>query len=719
MDSMVTRIMGCLLVLVGIIGCSTVNAVPLSGVHDQGNYTIPIPKGWRVGGSGGHSFYQSDTGGCFNYIDQKDGESLARLCTSEKPWEDVSARAEQAVRQYGEGRRHERRTTSNGAIYHTLSEATGIVFIFLEGRDYFLNIDVEARGKRQQEVAATLLKLLDQVSWRAVPSGQPRLRVDDTLGAGPGMADQKKEHVSEALAMLCEGGSFDINVFEKAVQNKSIDLTGNCPADSRIMPVDNLALVAESDWNRVLILVADNERQLLLNLRLAAIAASLSSDGPLDSILRQLDELASAGAEPVTKNGAIDSRLMNDFLLWGSFTHASAEQTDKSIAVLLKLIDNLAARASNPPDLGYLFWATLLRKDSLHDYPKQAWQLMILDRLHQRFGTIAPTRQENVSPLQYAIDDAPSEVVVPVAQLTRSDGISAGMLSAAIERDRWAMLAALRPIDLGKLSAEDYQTLLVTATNKALESGRFDHLDRLLQARKMATASIDSLLRLVLHAYEKEFTSFGWKTVDYLQLAGASAERVLGAAKGNMDNSCSYMLYQPDRFSGLVERGFDVSKPLPVIGRKDLKVNALLLFLMCRDPRRDAGINEELGETILKHTKPALLNTYNQEIKAFPLTLAAERSVKLAGIMVAAGADPNGQDSYGNTLLMMAAAGNELGVVNFLLSAGADVSRKNSIGINALGYAECYEAEDVRRVLAAVSSVSEGVDVCRKNALKK
>jgi ankyrin repeat protein len=87
-------------------------------------------------------------------------------------------------------------------------------------------------------------------------------------------------------------------------------------------------------------------------------------------------------------------------------------------------------------------------------------------------------------------------------------------------------------------------------------------------------------------------------------------------------------------------------------------------------------------------------------------------------MMLHAGADPNARDSYGNTMLMMAAAGNELEVVRFLLSAGADVRRKNKIGINALGYADCFDAENVRTVLKAGAAVSEGADVCRKSTQK-
>jgi ankyrin repeat protein len=155
-----------------------------------------------------------------------------------------------------------------------------------------------------------------------------------------------------------------------------------------------------------------------------------------------------------------------------------------------------------------------------------------------------------------------------------------------------------------------------------------------------------------------------------------------------------------------------------VIGRKDLKVNALMLFLMCRDPRSSATINEELGKALIQHAKPDILNAYYKEVKVFPLALAADRSIKMAGMMLDAGADPNAQDSYGNTMLMMAAAGNELEVVRFLLSAGADVSRKNKIGINAIGYADCFDADNVRAVLKAGSSVSEGADVCRKMAQK-
>ncbi len=65
---------------------------------------------------------------------------------------------------------------------------------------------------------------------------------------------------------------------------------------------------------------------------------------------------------------------------------------------------------------------------------------------------------------------------------------------------------------------------------------------------------------------------------------------------------------------------------------------------------------------------------------------------------------------------MTEAAGNELVTVNFLLSAGAEVNSKNDIGINALGYAECLDTEEVRAVLAPRSEKAEGLEICRKIA---
>lgn len=703
----------CLLIFFSLGNCATVTAQVADGVHDQGNYTIPLPLGWRAGGSGGHSFYQSDSGGCFNYIDQENSESLARLCTSEQPWEDVPARGRQAVGQFGQGLQHEVRTTPNGAVYHTLSKRGGVAFIFLEGRDYFLNIEIEAHGRRQNEVATRIAAILDQVVWSPVAPGRRRLKVDETTGAGSAVVKDKDPKVDDAVAMLCEGKVFDTDLLVKAIQHRQLDLTTKCPADGRLL-IEILAFTPGSEWPKVLSLVTGKQRQMLLNLRLAAIAATLLNDGPEDTILEQLDALASAGAQPVTIRGAIDSSVLNTFLIWEHSAAEDAGQTDEAINVLLKLLDNLSAVNSSPPDLGYQFWKTLLANDTLHPYPDQKWQLLVLARLHQRFGTIAPTGKDEVSPLQYAISSAPLPVVQAVAQLTRSDAVSAGVISAAIERDRWEILAELRKIDLRQLSDNDYQSVLVTATRKVLASGDVDYLRRLLSARKAKDSSLDWLLNVTLNAYQEEFASFGWKTVEYLQQAGASPERLMADAGDSVDDPCSYMLYYPERFRGLVERGFDIGTQLPVSGRRDLKVNTLMLFLMCRDPRRSLPINEELGEVLVQHAQPEVLNTYSPATKVFPLALAAGRSPKLATMMLDAGADPNAHDAHGNTMLMMEAAGNELATVNFLLSAGAEVNSKNDIGINALGYAECLDAEEARAVLTPLSKKAEGVEVCRE-----
>jgi len=713
-----SRFLSCLLVFFCLGGFATVTASVAEGVHDQGNYTIPLPTGWRAGGSGGHSFYQSDSGGCFNFIDEDNGENLARLCTSEQPWEDVPARAKQAVGQFGQGLQHAMRSTPNGNVYHTLSKSGAAVFIFLEGRDYFLNIEIEAQGRRQKEVAAKIIALLDQVDWRPVDPGSRRLKVIETTGVGSGAVEGPGPKVDDAVSMLCEGRVFDTDLLAKSIQGHKLDPMARCPVDGRLL-IGNMAFAPASEWPRVLSLVTDAQRQLLLNLRLAVIAATLKSYGLDDPILQQLEALASAGAQPVTISGAVDSTLLNAFLIWGDGAAEEAGKTDEAVNVLLKLIDNLSVVNSSPPHLSSQFWITLLRNDTLHRYPDQKWQLLVLERLHQRFGAIAPAEEDELSPLQYAISDAPLPVVQAVDKLTRSDAVSTGMLIAAIERDRWAVLAALRKIDLGQLSDTEYRSILVATTRKVLASGDVDHLHRLLSAREAGESSLDWLLHVVLTAYQEEFASSGWKTVEYLQQAGASPERVMVNAGDSIDNPCSYMLFYPERFRVLVERGFDIGTPLPVIGRKDLKVNALMLFLMCCDPRRSsATINEELGKALIQYAKPDILNAYYKEVKVFPLARAAERSIKLAGMMLDAGADPNAQDSYGNTMLMRAAAGNELEVVRFLLSAGADVSRKNEIGINALGYADCFDADDVRAVLKAGSSVSEGADVCRKMAQK-
>ncbi len=698
--------LSCLLLLLG--NGQTTQAHEANDRHDQGSYTIPLPQGWRAGGSGGHSSYQSDASGCFYMIDQQNGESLARLCSGEQPWESVAARAEQLVDQYGARLHHERRTTPRQTVYHLLSDKDAVMFLLVEGKDFLLHITIEAEDRRRPEVVAKLVSLLDQIVWRPVPADRRRLTI---APAEPSPPTTKATKADKAVTMLCRGEVFDINLLTEAMQQHQLDLATTCPHGDRML-IEMLAFAPDAQWPPLLSLVTGAQRQSLLNLRLGVLAARRVNAGSEDADLDQLAALAAAGAQPVILGGTIASTMLSA-LLPEQGAPADAEKIDKAIAVLLHLLDNLAALDNKAPQLGSLFWSRLLPDKTAQPLAQEQWQLPILHRLHQRFGVVAATEQGEVTPLQRALSNASPAVVKAVAQLTPSDPLSAGMLSAAIAEDRWQLLASLHTIDLGSLQKSEYQSVLVTATRKTLATGALSHLQRLLALRKAEASTLDWLLCVVLYAYDDEFAAFGWKTVEFLQQAGASAERVLATPRSDVDSPCSAMLGFPERFRGLVERGLPVQTPLPVLGRPGVKVNALTLFFMCRDPRSAVALNEELGELLIQRATPQDFNTYNPAIKAFPLALAARRSPKLARLMLTRGADANAQDAHGNTVLMMEAASNEPATVRFLLEAGAEVNRTNKLGINALGYAECFDAKEVVAILRSHSAKAEGAAGCR------
>lgn len=703
------RLLASLFLLLGLVDCRNMQAKVVEEVHDQGIYTIALPPNWRAGGSGGHSFYQSDSSGCFTVIDRNNDESLARLCSSAQPWENVAARAAQVIDQYGPGLEHEKLSTPGGAVYHLLRDKGQVVRILLEGPEHLLHIALEAPNN--PEVAPQMIARLDQVVWRPVPAEQRRLKLSATQSSAASQSEQQNNKGKEAVFMLCQGSVFDTDLLVTAMQQQ-LDLATTCPNQQRTL-IEMLAFVPDAHWLRVLSLVTGQQRQDLLNLRLGVMTARLANGGPEDGLLEQIGALALAGARPVDLHGKLAPSVLSALLSWPHGAVVDAPTTDRAIAVLLQLFENLAAIDRTPPQLGNQFWHLLLTGDPMQAALQEPRQLRILQRLHQRFGTVAPTRQGEMTPLQRALSNASPAVVQAVGQLTPSDAPNAGMLSAAIERDRWQLLAGLRPIELNRLEQSEYRSVLVTATRKMLATGEAHHLHRLLSLRKADPSTLDWLLHVVLHAYDDEFAAFGWKTVEFLQQNGASAERVLANPRNEADNPCNFMLGSPERFRGLVARGLPVQTPLPVLGQPGLKVDALSLFFMCRDPRSSVAINEDLGEFLVRQAQPQDFNTYHAATKAFPLALAAKRSLKLARLMIERGADVNAQDAHGNTVLMMEAASNEPATIRFLLEAGAEVDRTNKLGINALGYAQCFDAKEAIGVLSLHSAKAEGTAGCR------
>ena len=65
------------------------------------------------------------------------------------------------------------------------------------------------------------------------------------------------------------------------------------------------------------------------------------------------------------------------------------------------------------------------------------------------------------------------------------------------------------------------------------------------------------------------------------------------------------------------------------------------------------------------------------------------------------GADPNSLDLAGNSVLMGAAFRGHLEMVKRLVEAGADVTVRNKVGVNASGFAETFGRLDVVALLSS------------------
>ena len=85
------------------------------------------------------------------------------------------------------------------------------------------------------------------------------------------------------------------------------------------------------------------------------------------------------------------------------------------------------------------------------------------------------------------------------------------------------------------------------------------------------------------------------------------------------------------------------------------------------------------------------------------LSLAAARAGDSAevGTLLAAGADVNGTDADGRTVLMVAAGRNDQALVELLLEAGADVRQRDIEGVSALTIAK---ADGFRNIVASLRS---------------
>ena len=98
-----------------------------------------------------------------------------------------------------------------------------------------------------------------------------------------------------------------------------------------------------------------------------------------------------------------------------------------------------------------------------------------------------------------------------------------------------------------------------------------------------------------------------------------------------------------------------------------------------------------------------------------PLVMAAEadstrrlpgESARIAEILIAAGADPDAEDSSGRSALLLAAASGKAGMVGTLLEAGADPDRPTPAGVAPMDVATT-ECADVLRWFAGRTAATE------------
>ena len=117
------------------------------------------------------------------------------------------------------------------------------------------------------------------------------------------------------------------------------------------------------------------------------------------------------------------------------------------------------------------------------------------------------------------------------------------------------------------------------------------------------------------------------------------------------------------------------------------------------------GATDMDGNSVAVDTQGWLFGGYLSDVEKYVLVRAAEyEDIAEVRRLIAAGADVNAKNNYGETALMWAARNNDTDMAELLLAAGADVSATDHYGWTALKWAEWKEADDIAELLKAAGA---------------
>jgi ankyrin repeat protein len=94
------------------------------------------------------------------------------------------------------------------------------------------------------------------------------------------------------------------------------------------------------------------------------------------------------------------------------------------------------------------------------------------------------------------------------------------------------------------------------------------------------------------------------------------------------------------------------------------------------------------------------------------LSFAYPLNRKMVKLMVSNGIDVDEEDTEGNTILITAAASNDLPMVKFLLSVGANINHSNRMGETPFSFACAYNLLAMAKFLHARGANINSVHIC-------